>query len=293
MARGDGAFLLDEERPDVFVASVGNLPPGKEVLLKIVYVTELARHRRGTAIHRADDRIAALRASRRSRGVGRPDADTLNPPLAWQVPYGLNLSWWRLDAARRSHPPRVAVTSDRSDSERTARRPSTCRSRRLRRSRLRPVARRVDLEVLDRPADNDNENDRHDVNAAEAHDSASTARIGFYPRMESARTPADSSFSSIDPDRWPASRSPQVRNALQLCLRSRSSPVAASTSWGSAPRFKSLFPRVVRTTTTSLAEASAHVPLSRLTWAGRRSCRRCSSARERARRVALTPGYRC
>ena len=29
MERGDGAFLLDEERPDVFQASVGNLPPGK------------------------------------------------------------------------------------------------------------------------------------------------------------------------------------------------------------------------------------------------------------------------
>ena len=28
--RGDGAFLLDEERPDVFQASIGNLPPGKE-----------------------------------------------------------------------------------------------------------------------------------------------------------------------------------------------------------------------------------------------------------------------
>ena len=41
MMRGDGALLLDEERPDVFIASVGNLPPGKELLLKIVYVTEL------------------------------------------------------------------------------------------------------------------------------------------------------------------------------------------------------------------------------------------------------------
>ncbi len=40
--RGDGAFLLDEERPDVFQASVGNLPPGKEVLLKLTYVRELA-----------------------------------------------------------------------------------------------------------------------------------------------------------------------------------------------------------------------------------------------------------
>ena len=41
MERGDGAFLLDEERPDVFQASVGNLPPGKEVLLRLTYVTEL------------------------------------------------------------------------------------------------------------------------------------------------------------------------------------------------------------------------------------------------------------
>src|SRR5262245_23854327 len=35
MERGDGAFLLDEERPDVFQASIGNLPPGKDVLLKL------------------------------------------------------------------------------------------------------------------------------------------------------------------------------------------------------------------------------------------------------------------
>src|SRR5688572_27376636 len=42
MEQGHGAFLLDEERPDVFQASIGNLPPGKEVLVKLTYVTELA-----------------------------------------------------------------------------------------------------------------------------------------------------------------------------------------------------------------------------------------------------------
>ena len=42
MEAGHGAFLLDEERPDVFQASIGNLPPGKEVLVKLTYVTELA-----------------------------------------------------------------------------------------------------------------------------------------------------------------------------------------------------------------------------------------------------------
>ena len=41
MQAGHGAYLLDEERPDVFQASVGNLPPGKEALLKITYVSEL------------------------------------------------------------------------------------------------------------------------------------------------------------------------------------------------------------------------------------------------------------
>jgi Vault protein inter-alpha-trypsin domain len=34
MEAGHGAYLLDEERPDVFQASVGNLPPGKEVQLR-------------------------------------------------------------------------------------------------------------------------------------------------------------------------------------------------------------------------------------------------------------------
>src|SRR3954463_6314461 len=42
LQRGHGAYLLDEERADVFQASVGNLPPGKEVLLKLTYVAELS-----------------------------------------------------------------------------------------------------------------------------------------------------------------------------------------------------------------------------------------------------------
>ena len=66
MERGDGAFLLDEERPDVFQASIGNLPPGKEVLVKLTYVTELAVAGRRPAILDSDDGVAALRAGRGS-----------------------------------------------------------------------------------------------------------------------------------------------------------------------------------------------------------------------------------
>ena len=84
MSEGHGAFLIDEERPDVFQASVGNLPPGKEVLLKVTYVTELDGCGRGAAVRDPDDGVAAIRAGAEDRaGVGRPDAKTLNPPVAW------------------------------------------------------------------------------------------------------------------------------------------------------------------------------------------------------------------
>jgi Ca-activated chloride channel family protein len=41
MAAGHGAFLLDEERPDVFTASIGNLAAGAEAQIELTYVTEL------------------------------------------------------------------------------------------------------------------------------------------------------------------------------------------------------------------------------------------------------------
>jgi len=38
---GDGAYLLDEERPDVFTASVGNIPPGESVELRVATLAPL------------------------------------------------------------------------------------------------------------------------------------------------------------------------------------------------------------------------------------------------------------
>lgn len=92
MEAGHGAFLLDEERADVFQASVGNLPPGKEVTVKLTYVTELAvddgrlRFAIPTTVSPryapAEDRV----------GTGRSDDEALNPPVLPSVPYGLTLS---------------------------------------------------------------------------------------------------------------------------------------------------------------------------------------------------------
>ncbi|XP_071800756.1 protein mono-ADP-ribosyltransferase PARP4-like isoform X2 [Asterias amurensis] len=42
ISQGHGAYLMDEEKPDVFTVSVGNLPPLTTVVIKITYVAELA-----------------------------------------------------------------------------------------------------------------------------------------------------------------------------------------------------------------------------------------------------------
>ncbi|XP_075054979.1 protein mono-ADP-ribosyltransferase PARP4-like isoform X2 [Mixophyes fleayi] len=39
--KGHGAYLMDQDAPDVFTVSVGNLPPKSTVVIKISYVTEL------------------------------------------------------------------------------------------------------------------------------------------------------------------------------------------------------------------------------------------------------------
>ncbi|XP_062423231.1 protein mono-ADP-ribosyltransferase PARP4 isoform X2 [Rhea pennata] len=44
ISQGDGAYLMDQDAPDIFVISVGNLPPNSTVLIKISYITELSFH---------------------------------------------------------------------------------------------------------------------------------------------------------------------------------------------------------------------------------------------------------
>ncbi|XP_049985056.1 protein mono-ADP-ribosyltransferase PARP4 [Alexandromys fortis] len=41
VSQGHGAYLMDQDTPDVFTVSVGNLPPQAKVLIKITYITEL------------------------------------------------------------------------------------------------------------------------------------------------------------------------------------------------------------------------------------------------------------
>ncbi|KAM6178182.1 protein mono-ADP-ribosyltransferase PARP4 [Rhynchocyon petersi] len=42
ISQGHGAYLMDQDAPDVFTVSVGNIPPKAKVLIKITYITELS-----------------------------------------------------------------------------------------------------------------------------------------------------------------------------------------------------------------------------------------------------------
>jgi len=87
MAQGDGAFLLDQEMPNIFVASIGNLNPGQEATVSITYVAELSV---------SDDQIRLMIPTTVSPRYAPADADpikidVISPPTSLQVPYGLSL----------------------------------------------------------------------------------------------------------------------------------------------------------------------------------------------------------
>uniref|UniRef100_A0A8C5RSJ3 Poly [ADP-ribose] polymerase n=1 Tax=Laticauda laticaudata TaxID=8630 RepID=A0A8C5RSJ3_LATLA len=51
ISRGNGAYLMDQDAPDVFTVSVGNLPPSTKVLIKITYITELSYENGNLCFH--------------------------------------------------------------------------------------------------------------------------------------------------------------------------------------------------------------------------------------------------
>ena len=91
MEAGHGAYLLDEVRADVFTASLGNLEPGGEVELSITYVTELAAE--GAAVRFTLPTTVSPRyaPAEDQAGVGQTPAEALNPPVALDVPYAFTL----------------------------------------------------------------------------------------------------------------------------------------------------------------------------------------------------------
>lgn len=206
IADGHGAFLLDEERPDVFQASVGNLPPGKEVLVRLTYVMELSVDG-GRARFTIPTTVSPRYAPAQDQtGVGQPDAQTLNPPVAWSVPYGLELSM-RIAMAGRitalespSHP--ISLTLNECDATVKLAQGQAALDREFVLS-IEAIGMNSPLAVLER-----------------ADDGTEAVAVSLVPAFTETATPAEIIFVVDRSGSMQGKSIEEVRNALQLCLRS-------------------------------------------------------------------------
>ena len=206
LAAGHGAYLLDQERPDVFTASIGNLRPGDEVLVRVTYVAELQRE--GEAIRFVVPTTVSPRyaPAEDEKGVGRTPALALNPPLAWTVPYGLELrAVVEMASAIRSlespsHPVSVEIDGGRATVCLAAREAALDRDFVLKIGLAEAHAPRTYLETT--PA------------------GETVALLAFEPRFAAGETAGEIVFVVDRSGSMQGSSIAEARNALQLCLRS-------------------------------------------------------------------------
>jgi len=124
MAQGHGAFLLDQDRPNIFTASVGNLMPGQEAVVLLTYATELEQ-----TVDSIRMLIPTTIAPRYippdvARKMDPAELDHITPPaVLGGVPYGLKLNV-ELEAASDireiscpSHPARVSLSGKKASVE--------------------------------------------------------------------------------------------------------------------------------------------------------------------------------
>jgi len=93
MAEGNGAYLLDQDRPNLFTASIGNLLPGEQAVVTVKYVARLERL--GDQVRLKIPTTVSPRyiPEEQLRRMDPSEFDHLNPPtVPGGVPYGLALS---------------------------------------------------------------------------------------------------------------------------------------------------------------------------------------------------------
>ncbi|HEX9186524.1 MAG TPA: VIT and VWA domain-containing protein, partial [Vicinamibacteria bacterium] len=244
MAAGHGAYLLDEERSDVFTVSVGNLPPGKEAVLRLTTVSELPLE--GDAIRFTLPTTIAPRYAPAEdlKGVGESEADRVSPPYALEVPYGLTLEVdVRTSAPVRSvespsHPIAVTIDGGRATVRLSEREAVLDRDVVLKIALAETHAPRA---VLER-----------------APDGQAFALLSFRPRLEAKPAPAEVLFLVDRSGSMQGTSIAEARNALQLALRSLR-PGCQFNLVGFGSSYESLFPESRPYDEKSLAEATKQV----------------------------------
>ena len=245
MEQGHGAFLLDEERPDVFQASIGNLPPGKEVTVKLTYVSELAVDE-GRLRFVIPTTVSPRYAPAQDRiGTGRSDEDALNPPVAWTVPYGMNLSVHiampgTISAVESPSHPISMKLNDREATITLGQKESALD---------RDFVLSIDAVGLDAP---------HAVVERDGTESQAIG-IAFAPAFETTSAPAELIFLVDRSGSMGGDSIDEVRNALQLCLRSMTTGCRFNIV-GFGSTYESLFSNGSRAyDQSSFEKATAHV----------------------------------
>ncbi len=240
---GHGGFLLDEERADVFTASLGNMNPGSEVVLSITYVTELAAEgpaARFTLPTTVSPRYAP--ASDRT-GVGPTPAEALNPPVALDVPYAFT---FEMDVTMNG-----AIRGVQSPSHPIEAEQDGTRARVRLAQRNAPMDR--DLVIL---LAADGLDTPHAT--VERGERGGAVLLSFVPRFEVSTQAAEVIFVIDRSGSMAGASIAEVRNALQLCLRSLSAGSRFNIiSFGST--FATLFPASRAYDEASMKEAAAFV----------------------------------
>ncbi len=244
VAEGHGAYLLDEERADVFTASLGNVPPRAEVKLRVTTVAELSHD--GDALRYVLPTTVPPRyAPVEDRGgVGRSTAETLNPPVALEVPYRLQLEVRvRGGSPLRSvespsHPISVAI-----DVTEATVRLAQC-----------DAALDRDFVLLVREAE------PHRLRAHVERDDRGrcAACVELVPRLAAGEGPVEMILVVDRSGSMQGSSIAEARNAIQLCLRSLPQGSFFNVV-GFGSSFEMLFPESRPYNEETLAEASRHV----------------------------------
>jgi len=244
MAAGHGAYLLDQERPDVFTASIGNLPPGREVLVRVSYVAELAIEGDDVRFVLPTTVSPRYAPAEDRTGVGRTPAEAVNPPVEWRVPYGLEVDV-ELEMASEirgvespSHPISVETRGTIGRVRLGAREAALDRDLVL---KVRLAEPHLPRAVVERSAQG-----------------GLAVALAFQPAFDVEEAPCEAIFVIDQSGSMQGSSIAEAARALQLCLRSLP-PRSRFNVVGFGSSFYLLFPESRTYDEASLAQASRHV----------------------------------